>query len=117
MKYLKTYENHSKGKIEKVLSDAIKNGEIDMVKINLNQLMNRFKDDNEPEIDVLKSSSPITFKYFVYSGAKFISEGDWGRMREYIEKFKKLGLNVDKVEELLPKVERYKYLQWQLDSM
>lgn len=53
-----------------------------------------------------------TFKGFVISEGEFISEGDKERMKDYIQEFKKLGINTYKAEKLLPNYIKF----WELNS-
>jgi hypothetical protein len=102
MKYLKLFEDYSKEEIRNFLVKAQQNSQID-IKTNIDNLMNNLSKIKRPELG--------TFEYFVNSEARFISEGDYKRMGEYIEGFKKLGIDVSKVEELYPKLLRYKTIE------
>lgn len=103
MKHLKLFEEYhfSKDQIRSMLLKAQKKSKIEL-KVDVDDLLN----------DLKETSNIFGFDYFVENEAKFISEGDYQRMGEYIEKFKNLGLNTTKIEELYPKLIRYKEIQF-----
>jgi len=104
MKHLKLFEDYhfSKEQIKNMLLKAQKNSEIDM-KIGVDDLLNKLK---EP------STLMFGFEPFVEDEARFISEGDKKRIREYITKFKELGLNTTKIESMLPDFDKYQHIQY-----
>jgi len=96
MKHLKLYEDFSKEEIKKMLLKAQRNSQID-IKINIDDLVNNLKD----------SKDRTDFESFVEQGANFISAYDESKMGEYIQEFKKLGLDTSKIERLYPDYLRY----------
>lgn len=101
MKYLKFFEFFTKEQVKKYLLKAQQNSKIDP-NVNVDDLLKGLKETSEK----------TEFEKFVESEADFISEGDYNRMNEYIEEFKKLNLDVSKLESLYPKLKRYKEIQY-----
>lgn len=104
MKHLKLFEDYhySKDDIKNMLLKAQKNSKIEL-KVDVDELLTGLKDPTKDRFG---------FEAFVEEEARFISEGDYKRMGEYIEKFKKLGLDTTKIEGLYPKLVRYKEIQF-----
>jgi len=96
MKHLKLYEDFSKEEIKKMLLKAQKNSQID-IKVNIDDLVNNLKDPKDR----------TDFESFVEKEANFISAYDESKMGEYIQEFKKLGLDTSKIEKLYPDFLRY----------
>jgi hypothetical protein len=101
MKYLKYLEDYSTDQIENMLNRAKKDNLIDK-NVDIQKIIGKLQD--KPRIG--------TFEYFVYSKGDFVSAGDQQRMGEYIEKFKKLGLDTTRIEELYPKLQRYMKIEY-----
>ena len=101
MKHLMLFEFFTKEEVKKFLLKAQKNSKIDP-NVNIDDLLKGLKEPAEK----------TGFEKFVESEAKFISEGDYKRMKEYIEEFKKLNLDVSKLENLYPKLKRYKEIEY-----
>lgn len=107
MKKLKLFENFTKDNIKNLLLKGEKENDI-IIKTNIDD----FLDKN------LKPKEQFGFNAFVEEEGKFISEADYERMGEYIQKFKDLGLNTSKIEELYPKLQRYKHIEMkELDDL
>lgn len=98
MKHLKKFENYTKEDIKRVLTDAIKKGDV-----NVENVLKELDKTVEPDW----KTDP--FGHMVYTNASFISEADKKRMPEYIEKLKKMTDTI-KLEELLPKFMEYRQL-------
>jgi hypothetical protein len=101
MKHLKLFELFTKSEVKTFISKAEKNSEIKL-NVNIDELLKKLKEPSEK----------TNFEKFVESEASFISEGDYKRMEEYIEEFKKLNLDVSILEKLYPKLKRYKEIQY-----
>jgi len=97
---MRLFEDFTKQQVKDMLLKAQKNSKID-TNLNIDDLLTGLKDQSEK----------TAFEKFVESEAKFISEGDYQRMEEYIEEFKKLKLDVSKLEQLYPKLKRYKEIE------
>jgi len=103
MKYLKTYETFDEKELREFLKKAEEKGEI-VLKADIDKIV-------KPYIEYKLG----TFEYFISSEARFISEGDRNRMGDYIERFKEMGINVDKLEELNNKYQHFRKLHNDLD--
>lgn len=95
-KHIKLYESYTEEQVRNVLS---KND----IKLNVpvDEVINRLN---------YKKENRFGFEGFLDSEGKFISEGDKDRMGDYITKFKELGLDTKKVEELFPDYKKYNEL-------
>ena len=107
MKHLKNFENYSEEVIRDMLVRSQKKNDIE-IKTSIDNVINNIIDPHD-----VKSIG--TFKGFIISEGDFISEGDKGRMQEYIQEFKKLGLNISKAEKLLSSYQRYWEIENQMD--
>lgn len=101
MKHLQVFENYSKENITRMLLKAQKKDQIEL-KVEIDDVLNNLKEQPKERFG---------FEDFVESEARFISEGDYKRMDEYIQKFKELGLDTLKIEKLYPKLQKYKHIQ------
>lgn len=98
MKTLKTFENFSKEEIKEILQKAQKNSDIKIN--NIDNFLDKY----------MKPVERFGFNAIVREEARFLSEADYDRMGEYIEKFKALNIDTSKIEELYPKLVRYRKL-------
>jgi len=103
MKYLKTYETFNEKELRDFLKKSEEKGEI-VIKADIDKIV-------KPYIKYELG----TFENFVSDEARFISEGDRNRMEKYIERFKEMGLDVNKLEELNTKYQKFRELHKQLD--
>lgn len=103
MKHLKIFDEYhfSKEQIKEMLLKAQKKSQIDL-KIDVDDLLNNLEDPTKDRFG---------FKAIVREEARFLSEADYQRMGEYIQKFKELGLNTIRIEKLYPKLQKYKKIQ------
>ena len=94
MKHIKLYEQFKidEDGIKKMLNISQQKGDIE-IKTSVDNVIDNIK-HYHPKIG--------TFKSFIISENDFFSEGDKGRINEYIEEFKKLGIDVSELEELKP---------------
>jgi hypothetical protein len=99
MKNLQLFEDYTKEQISKMLLKAQKNSQLEL------------KVDVEDILANLKENPRFGYEYFVDNEANFISEFDYQKMGEYIQKFKELGLDTSKIEKLYPKLQKYKHIQ------
>ena len=100
MKHIKLYEHFTEEQIRSVLSKKdIK------LNVSVDEIINRLN---------TKQENKFGFDSFIDDGGRFISDGDRQRMTDYIIKFKKLGLDTQRVEELLPDYELYHELNSKL---
>jgi len=97
MKHLKLFENYSKEDVRRILTDAVKKGDV-----NVDDILTKLDGTTEPDW----RTDP--FGHMVYTNAKFISEADKKSMPEYVEKLKKMNVDTSKLEELLPKFMKYR---------
>lgn len=96
MKHIQLYESYTEEQVRKVLSkDDIK------LNVSVDEVINRLN---------YKKENRFGFDGFVDSEGEFISESDKDDMGEYIEKFKELGLDTKKIEELYPDFKKYSKL-------
>ena len=108
MKHLKNFENYTEKDVRDMLEKSQKKQDIE-IKTSIDNVMSNLIDTNDVKLIG-------TIKGFIISEGEFISEGDKKRMKEYIQEFKKLGLDVSKVEKLLPKYEKYTEISYDLNS-
>ena len=104
MKRLKTFENFSEQDVKNMLLKAQKNNKIE-IKTSIDDVLKNITNTGN-------LSKIGTFEGFVEQEGRFISAADQKRMSEYVQKFKELGLNTKKVEELLPKLQRYIQIEY-----
>jgi len=97
MKHLKLYEQFSKQNVKNMLLKAQKDNKL-VMRVSPETILTYLSDD---------MSKIGTFEGFVEDEGDFISAGDKQRMGEYIKKFKDLGLDTTKIEELFPFYKRY----------
>ena len=110
MKHLKKFENFTEQDVKDMLLKSQNKHDIE-IKTSIDDVMKNIKNTNS-------LSKLGTFEGFVEDEGKFISAADQGRMSEYIKKFKELGLDTKKVEELLPKFQRYIQIEYkELDNL
>lgn len=95
MKHLKLFESLEQETLKNILNKAKKNGDI-ALNISVDEFINKYKD---PEIG--------SFEYFVNDEARFISANNANQMTEYVDKFENLGLNVNKLRNLLDDYNRF----------
>jgi len=101
MKHLKLYEDYTKKDVKRLLVKAQNDKDLTM-NVGVDDILNK--------LDHVKIGI-IGFNAFVDSNGSFISEGDYERSDEYINKFKAMGLDTSKIEKLLTNVKRYKRIQ------
>lgn len=106
MKYLKQFEDYSREQIEDMLNRAKKDSIIDK-DVDINKVIDKLHD--RPKLG--------TFEEFVDSEANFISHGNRENMAEFIQKFKQMGLDTKKAEELYPKLKRDLELMNEIDGL
>lgn len=104
MKHLKKFENYSEFEIKNMLVKSQKKQDIE-IKTSIDNVMNNLMSNHDVKLIG-------TFKGFVIDEGNFISEGDKERMKDYIQEFKKLGINTSKAEKLLPNYIKF----WKLNS-
>ena len=101
MKHLKIFEDYSKENIKNMLLKAQKKSQLTI------------NSDVEDVLGNLKQPIPrFGFEAIVEEEARFLSEADYQRMGEYIQKFKELGLDTSIIEKLYPKLQKYKHIQF-----
>jgi hypothetical protein len=101
MKHLQLFEDYSKEDISKMLLKAQKKSQLEL-KVGVDDILSN-----------LKEPIPMFgFEAIVEEEARFLSESDYKKMGEYIQKFKELGLNTSKIEKLYPKLQKYKHIQF-----
>jgi hypothetical protein len=89
MKHLQLFEDYSKEDISKMLLKAQKKSQLEL-KVGVDDILSN-----------LKEPIPMFgFEAIVEEEARFLSESDYKKMGEYIQKFKELGLNTSKIEKL-----------------
>lgn len=107
MKHIKKFENYSEEVIRNMLVRSQKKNDIE-IKTSIDNVLNNIVDPHD-----VKSIG--TFKGFIIGEGDFISEGDKKRMKDYIQEFKKLGLDISKAEKLLPSYQRYWEIERDMD--
>lgn len=101
MKHLKIFEEYSKEDIKNMLLKAQKKSQLTI------------NSDVDDVLGNLKDPIPrFGFEAIVEEEARFLSEADYQRMGEYIQKFKELGLDTSIIEKLYPKLQKYKHIQF-----
>lgn len=101
MKYIIERNIYSKEQVIRGLKRSMKKGEISM-KISPEEFIDKSLDPQNPELG--------TFEHMVKGNV--ISMASEGRMGEYIKKFKKLGINTDKLDKLYPAYQKYLKSDW-----
>lgn len=101
MKRLKLFEDFSKDDIKNMLSKAQKKSQLEL-KVDADEILTNLDDPLKDRFG---------FKAIVREEARFLSEGDYQRMGEYIQQFKELGLDTTRIEKLYPKLQKYKQIQ------
>jgi hypothetical protein len=104
MKNIKNFENFTEQDVKNMLLKSQKKNDIE-IKTSIDDVIKNITNSGN-------LSKMGTFEDFVEQEGRFISVADQKRMPEYVQKFKELGLNTKKVEELLPKFQRYVQIEY-----
>ena len=104
MKNIKTFENFTEQDVKNMLLKSQKKNDIE-IKTSIDDVIKNITNTGN-------LSKLGTFEGFVEQEGRFISASDQGRMSEYVQKFKELGLDTKRAEELLPKFQRYIQIEY-----
>jgi len=104
MKNIKTFENFTEQDVKNMLLKSQKKNDIE-IKTSIDDVIKNITNTGN-------LSKLGTFEGFVEQEGRFISAADQGRMSEYVQKFKELGLDTKKAEELLPNFQRYVQIEY-----
>ncbi len=105
MKHLKTFESYTDSDIKRMIDKTTNKGDMDL-RVSPEEFITNGK---APELG--------SFEYFVSRDEPFYSEGVKSRIGEFVDKFKELGLDISKIENIKDTFKKVQDLDYQIDNL